>query len=367
MLSEDELKRYGRQIIHDSVGEAGQNKIKGASVLVVGVGGLGSPASLYLAAAGVGRIGIIDFDRVDSSNLHRQILFSTRDEGCFKAEAAKRRLQDLNPLIQIETYQDRLGAHNAKKIFENYDYICDGADNFATRFLINDAAVFSKKILVSASILGFEGQLGVFNQPEGPCYRCLYPEPPPLGQVPSCAEAGVLGVLPGIMGVLQATAVINDILGLSAKDEFRLLLYDSLQMKTTSLEIQKNPECPICGGNPKIQSLQEFESKCSIIEKISAKNLFSELKNKKLQLIDVREASEREVCRIQGDQHLPLGQLQEQWLQLSQEVPVVVYCKSGGRSQQACEFLNQKGFYCRSLEGGILEWIAEVQPELKKH
>ncbi len=366
-LSKEELKRYSRQLTLEQVGEAGQQKLKDASVLIVGVGGLGSPASLYLAAAGVGRIGLIDFDIVDNSNLHRQILFSTSDQGQSKAEVAKKKLLDLNPSIQIESYNHRLSADNAREIFSKYDFICDGADNFSTRYIVNDAAFFAGKPLISASILGFEGQFSVFNLKNGPCYRCLYPEPPPAGQVPSCAEAGVLGVLPGMMGSLQATAILKLILGLHHSETHQLILYDAIQMNWTNLEISKNPDCPLCGNQPSIREMKEIVFTCEAIAGISPQQLQAQLGSPKFQLLDVREGFEREICQIPGSLHIPLAQLSTNWTRLSQETPVVVYCKSGGRSRKACELLTQKGFHCQNLEGGILQWIEKVQPELSRY
>jgi sulfur-carrier protein adenylyltransferase/sulfurtransferase len=366
-FSKEELKRYSRQLTLEQVGVAGQMKLKQASVLIVGVGGLGSPASLYLAAAGVGRIGIIDFDIVDNSNLHRQVLYTTSDEGQSKAEVARRKLLDLNPCIQVEAYNQRLTAKNAADIFSKYDYICDGADNFSTRYLVNDAAHFAGKPLISSSVLGFEGQFAVFNWNQGPCYRCLYPEPPPAGSVPSCAEAGVLGVLPGVMGSLQATAVLKLILDLNPEQKYELVLFDAIQITWTNLEISRNPDCPLCGIKPSIFQVKETVFACETIENIAPKNLHKTLGNQLFQVLDVREDFERQICHISGSLHIPLAQLETKWTQLSQETPVVIYCKSGGRSRKACELLIQKGFHCQNLEGGILKWIEEVQPELTRY
>jgi sulfur-carrier protein adenylyltransferase/sulfurtransferase len=362
-LTKEDIKRYSRQIILKNVGESGQLKIKKSSVLIVGVGGLGSPAALYLAAAGIGRIGLIDFDVIDISNLQRQILYASEQEGQSKAEVAKKRLKELNPLIQIDAYPERLTIKNALGLFEKYDYILDGADNFSTRYLVNDASYFSSKPLISASIMGFEGQLSVFNRNHGPCYRCLYPEPPHLGSVQSCAEAGVLGVLPAVMGSLQATEVLKLILDLNQNQSNQLLIYDALTLNFTNLEIEKNSDCPLCGQNPMIKELNEVHFVCNLnndnIEEISPTELKKHLIEKNIQLLDVRENFEHELGYIEFSLHVPLNEIEHSWSKLSQETPVVIYCKSGQRSLQACQILAKKGFRCMNLQGGFFNWTAQ--------
>lgn len=345
--------RYSRQILMPEVGEAGQKRLKKASVLFIGLGGLGSPAALYLAAAGVGRLGLIDFDKVDVSNLHRQILYDTTQEGVAKTKAAQERLRNLNPEVELEVFNEKLSIDNAEKIFERFDIILDGADNFATRYLTNDAAYFSKKILVSASVLGFEGQLTVFT-PESPCYRCLYPEPPPQGLVPSCAEAGVLGVAPGMMGVLQANEVLKIVLSIGESLSSKLLLVNLLNSDFTKLQIEKNPDCPLCGAAPSIKQLKEENFVCSTDVKIKEVSMH-ELKRwtKTYQLLDVREASEFAEGKLDYTHHIPLQELEHKYVDLSQETPIVVYCRSGGRSMKACAFLQSKGLLVYNLSGGI--------------
>ncbi|MGE0633872.1 MAG: molybdopterin-synthase adenylyltransferase MoeB [Pseudobdellovibrionaceae bacterium] len=354
-LKAEEIKRYARQIRMPEVGEQGQLKLKNSAVLVIGLGGLGSPAALYLAAAGVGRLGLIDYDVVDVSNMHRQVLYSTDQIQKSKAEGAKERLSALNPEIKLEVYNEKLSIENALTLFVKYDLILDGADNFATRYLSNDAAFFAKKTLISASILGFEGQLSVFSQ-KGFCYRCLYPEPPPSGSVPSCAEAGVLGVLPGLFGVLQATEALKIILSLGETLESKILSANTLTMDFMKLEAFKNPECPLCGANPKIKSLREEHFVCSTdvrIRELTPEDFISWQKQKTFQLLDVREAEEFSEGKLSYTHHIPLKELENKYQALSQETPIVVYCRAGGRSQKACEFLQTKGFQVWNLEGGI--------------
>ncbi|MEK7357019.1 MAG: molybdopterin-synthase adenylyltransferase MoeB, partial [Bdellovibrionota bacterium] len=307
-MNQQELLRYSRHFLLPEVGVAGQEKLKAAKVLLIGAGGLGSPMALYLAAAGVGRIGIVDFDVVDESNLQRQILYRTSEVGASKARQAARRLTELNPHIDVIAHEHKLTSANAMELFATYDIIADGADNFSTRFLVNDAAYFSRKPLVAASILGFEGQLSVFNYEGGPCYRCLYPEPPPAGTVPSCSENGVLGVLPGVMGTLQATEVVKLILSLGMSLSGHLLFYDALHAQFQKMNLKKNPECPLCGSAPTISALQPEASVACALEsvvkngvEISARELVAKLRAQEpMSLIDVREDFEVEICRIEG-------------------------------------------------------------------
>jgi len=351
---ENEMKnRYSRQILMPEVGEQGQKRLNEASVLLIGLGGLGSPAALYLAAAGVGRLGLIDFDKVDVSNLHRQILYDTTQQGEPKTAAAEVRLRNLNPDVNLEVFNEKLTIENAKKIFDQFDIILDGADNFATRYLTNDAAFFSKKTLVSASVLGFEGQLTVFA-PNSLCYRCLYPEPPPQGLVPSCAEAGVLGVAPGLMGILQANEVLKIILNIGDSLKSKLLLVNLLSSEFTKLQIEKNPDCPLCGVKPSITELKEENFVCSTDVKIKEISMH-ELKqwSKTYQLLDVRETSEFTEGILNYTHHIPLQELELKYHDLSQETAVVVYCRSGGRSMKACTFLQSKGYLVYNLTGGI--------------
>ncbi len=356
VLTKDTMQnRYLRQILMPEVGELGQGRLKKTSVLVVGLGGLGTPAALYLAAAGVGRLGLIDYDTVDVSNLHRQILYSTQEQGASKVECAKQRLTSFNPEITIETYNERLSIANAEKIMTKYDVILDGADNFATRYLVHDAAFFLKKTLVSASVLGFEGQLTVFS-PGEPCYRCLYPEPPPAGSVPSCAEAGVFGVAPGIMGTLQANEVLKHILGIGDVLNSQILMVNILNSQFIKLKMTKNPDCPLCGTHPSIKSLQEENFVCSTdskIKEINYQDLQSWSKNKHFQLLDVREAKELLEGLLDYTHHIPLKELEERYTSLSQETPIVVYCQTGGRSLKACTLLQAKGYHVYNLQGGL--------------
>lgn len=354
-LNPSEIKKYSRQIQMPEVGVEGQLKLKNSSVLVIGLGGLGSPAALYLAAAGVGRLGLIDFDVVDISNLHRQILYTEAEAQKSKTLCGRERLKASNSDIQIETYNERLSIENALRIFAKYDLILDGADNFATRYLSNDAAFFSGKTLISASVLGFEGQLSVFSK-KGFCYRCLYPEPPPAGSVPSCAEAGVLGVLPGVMGVLQATEALKMLLSIGESLESQILNADLLTMDFSRLKAFKNPDCPLCGKNPKIRELKVEHFICSTdtqVSEISIEELEDWKKNKNFQLLDVREASEFSEGKLDYTHHIPIKELESQYSTLSQETPIIVYCKMGGRSRKACEFLTSKGYKAYSLKGGL--------------
>ncbi len=366
-LTDQELLRYSRQILIEDVGEEGQLKLKKAAVLIVGLGGLGSPLALYLAAAGVGRLGLIDSDKVDVSNLHRQVLYDESNLGQLKTSAAVENLKKLNPNIEFISHNERLDASNALSIFSKYDIIADGADNFATRYLVNDAAFFSQKTLVSASILGFEGQMSVFK-PGGPCYRCLFPEPPPAGTVPSCAEAGVFGALPGIFGSLQAAEVIKTILGAGESLSGYMLSGNTLDMNWVKLKIFRNPECLLCGEKPEIKKLEEKNFICATdtkIKSISAVELKSKIKS--FQVLDVREKFELDFCKLSYTHHIPMRELELRYNELSQETPIVVYCRSGVRSSRAAQFLKSKGFDIYNLSGGIMSWIETVDSKMRPY
>jgi molybdopterin/thiamine biosynthesis adenylyltransferase/rhodanese-related sulfurtransferase len=378
-LSKEEILRYSRHLIMPEVGMEGQLKIKQAKVLCIGTGGLGAPLGLYLAAAGVGRIGLVDFDVVDSTNLQRQVLFSTEDVGVPKTRAAANRLRGLNPDIQIDTYETQLTSANALELFKDYDIIVDGTDNFPTRYLVNDASVMMGKLNVYGSIFRFEGQITVFGAPDGPCYRCLYPEPPPPGLVPSCAEGGVLGVLPGIVGTIQAAEALKLIIGKGDPLIGRLLLFDALAMKFRELKLRKNPDCPVCGTHPTQKNLIDYAEFCGVrgeeapstvtnIPEITPKELKARLdKGDDIYVLDVREPHEYQICNIHG--HLiPLGELPQRVHELDSSKEIVAHCKSGKRSAQAVEFLRGAGFKkIQNLKGGILAWSDEVDPSLPKY
>jgi sulfur-carrier protein adenylyltransferase/sulfurtransferase len=372
-LSKEELARYHRHIIMPEVGLEGQKKLKKAKVLTVGAGGLGSPLSLYLAAAGVGTIGIVDFDAVEASNLQRQIVHSTDMVGRPKLESAAKRLKALNPHVEIAAHETKLTSANALDIFKEYDVIADGTDNFPTRYLVNDACVLTGKPNVYGSIFRFEGQASVFHAKEGPCYRCLYPEPPPPGLVPSCAEGGVLGVLPGIIGTLQAVETIKLILGIGKPLIGRLMLFDALGMEWRTLKLRKDPNCPACGKNPTITKLIDYEAFCGLKEKpmapsipeISVKDLKTKLdKKEKFTLLDVREPHEYEVAKIEGSTLIPLGTLPDNFAKLDKAQEIVVHCKMGGRSARAVQFLREKGYNAVNVAGGINAWSEEIDPSV---
>jgi len=378
-LSKEEILRYSRHLIMPEVGMDGQLKLARAKVLMIGAGGLGAPLGLYLAAAGVGRLGIVDFDVVDLTNLQRQVTFSTSDVGRPKLDAAKDRLAGLNPKIQIDTHATRLTSQNALELFRDYDIIVDGTDNFPTRYLVNDACVLLGKPNVYGSIFRFEGQATVFNYPGGPCYRCLYPQPPPPGLVPSCAEGGVLGVLPGIIGSIQAMETIKLILGTGQPLVGRLLLFDALAMNFRELRLRKNPACPVCGPNPTVRELIDYEEFCGIrgeetpantagIPEITSRELKARLdRGDDLFILDVRETHEYQICNLQG--HLiPLGELTRRVHELDSSREIVAHCRSGKRSADAVQFLLQAGFRkIWNLKGGILAWSDEVDPSVPKY
>ncbi len=379
-LSRDELLRYGRHLILPEVGLDGQRRLKAASVAIVGAGGLGSPLTLYLAAAGIGRIGLVDFDRVDASNLQRQILYGESSLGAPKLEAAKGRLADLNPHVVVEAHATRLTSANALDLLGRYDVVADGTDNFPTRYLVNDACALLGKPNVYGSIFRFEGQASVFDAKRGPCYRCLYPEPPPPGLVPSCAEGGVLGVLPGVIGVVQGIEVIKLVLGLGETLLGRLLLFDALGMRFRELALRKDPACPLCGERPTITALVDYEAFCGLApgangaagegeEEIDARALSAALAGgEAITLIDVREPHEAAIARLPGATLIPLGTLPERARELDSSRAIVLYCHHGQRSHQALEFLRRAGFRkLRHLRGGIDAWSREVDPALPRY
>jgi adenylyltransferase/sulfurtransferase len=382
-LTNDEIKRYSRHLIMPEIGMDGQRRIKAGKVLCIGAGGLGSPAAMYLAAAGVGTIGLVDFDVVDFSNLQRQIIHGTPDVGRSKLASAKDRLHALNPHVDIQTYETALSSENALELFEPYDVILDGTDNFPTRYLTNDACVLLGKPNAYGSIFRFEGQASVFGTKEGPCYRCLYPEPPPPGLVPSCAEGGVLGVLPGVIGVIQATESVKLITGIGEPLIGRFLIYDALRMHFRELKLRKDPDCPVCGTHPTVKKLIDYEQFCGLrpaateTAHVSTSNGLEitavELKKRldrgdKLKIIDVREPNEFQINRIPGGELIPLGEVPRRYAELDPEEEVVVLCKMGGRSAKAADFLRSVGFKrVLNLKGGILEWIDKVDPSQPKY
>ncbi len=380
-LTNDEIKRYSRHLIMPEVGVDGQRRLKAGSVLCIGAGGLGSPAAMYLAAAGVGTIGIVDFDVVDFSNLQRQIIHGTADVGRSKLASAKDRLAAINPHIDIQTYETALSSENALKLFEPYDVILDGTDNFPTRYLTNDACVLLGKPNAYGSIFRFEGQASVFATKDGPCYRCLYPEPPPPGLVPSCAEGGVLGVLPGIIGVIQATEAIKLITGIGEPLIGRFLIYDALKMRFRELKLKKDPDCPVCGTHPTIKTLIDYEQFCGIQpaapEPVTVNNATEitsvELKQRldrgdKIRIVDVREPNEYQINRIPGSTLIPLGDVPKRYGELNAGDEIVMQCKSGVRSARAADFLRSVGFKrVLNLKGGILDWIDKVDPSQPKY
>jgi len=376
-LSHAEMLRYSRHLLLPEVGVSGQRKLKAARVLTVGAGGLGSPLSLYLAAAGVGTIGIVDFDVVDLTNLQRQIVHGTSTLGQPKLDSAAARLTDLNPNVRIERHETRLTAQNALEILRQYDIVVDGTDNFPTRYLVNDACVLLGKPNVYGSIFRFEGQASLFYAEEGPCYRCLYSEPPPPGLVPSCAEGGVLGVLPGIIGSIQALETIKWIIGAGNSLLGRLLLFDALKLRFRELELRKDPACPLCGSNPTIRELIDYEAFCGIGAEpaytgpeISAEELRREMnaKGNELVLVDVREPHEWEIAHIDGARLIPLNQLPERLAELDGHAEIVTHCHHGARSMKALEILKGAGFgKVRSLAGGIDAWAERVEPGLPRY
>jgi sulfur-carrier protein adenylyltransferase/sulfurtransferase len=376
-LSNDEIARYSRHLIMPEVALDGQKKLKAARVLTIGAGGLGSPLALYLAAAGVGTIGIVDFDVVDESNLQRQIIHGTSDLGRPKLESARDRIEDINPNVNVETFGEPLSSENALEIFENFDVIVDGTDNFPTRYLVNDASVLTGKPNVYGSIFRFEGQASVFYAEEGPCYRCLYPEPPPPGLVPSCAEGGVLGILPGAIGTIQATETVKLILGIGEPLIGRLLLYDALGMSFREMKLRKDPNCPVCGENPTVTELIDYQEFCGIpqqaaqageVPEITVQELEGRLENgNRVSVLDVREPHEYEVANI-GARLIPLNELPERLVELDRDEPLAVHCKTGGRSARAVKLLRDAGFQnVYNVKGGIDAWSEEIDPSVPKY
>jgi adenylyltransferase/sulfurtransferase len=380
-LTTDDLSRYSRHLILPEVGMEGQQKLKAARVLCVGTGGLGSPLALYLTAAGIGTLGLVDFDVVDASNLQRQIIHSTKDIGRKKLDSAEEKLKALNPSINIVKHDTMLSSANALEIIKDYDIVADGTDNFPTRYLVNDACVLLGKPNAYGSIFRFEGQASVFATEQGPCYRCLYPEPPPPGLVPSCAEGGVLGILPGLVGVIQATEVIKLILGKGQPLIGRLLLVDALNMRFRELRLRKNPECPVCGQNPTVTELIDYQHFCGIVpetpEDKTMKNGIPQITVKELKrrmdagedpyLIDVREPYEYQIAQI-GGKLIPQNDVPNRLAEIDRDREVIVHCRSGVRSQRIAEFLKQAGYpRVVNLAGGILAWSDEIDPKVQKY
>jgi sulfur-carrier protein adenylyltransferase/sulfurtransferase len=384
-LDAEEFKRYSRHLILPEIGLDGQRKLKASSVLCIGAGGLGSPVAMYLAAAGIGRIGIVDFDVVDHSNLQRQIIHGTPDIGRSKLASAKESIQNLNPHVQVDTHETSLSSQNALELFQPYDVIIDGTDNFPTRYLVNDACVLTGKPNAYGSIFRFEGQASVFATKDGPCYRCLYPEPPPPGLVPSCAEGGVLGVLPGIIGLIQATEALKLILGIGEPLIGRFLIYDALRMRFRELKLRKDPECPVCGTHPTVKQLIDYEQFCGIRPEpqpvvasaaapvhdweITATELKKRLDaGDDLVIVDVREPNEYQINRIPGSVLIPLGELPRRFNELDPDRETILQCKMGGRSAKAQDFLRTVGFgKTKNLKGGVLAWVDQVDPTQPKY
>ena len=379
-LSKDEILRYSRHLIIPEVGMEGQLKLKNASVALIGAGGLGAPLGLYLAAAGIGRIGIVDFDVVDFTNLQRQVIHGTSDVGRKKLDSAADRMREINPYVEVEKHETALSSENALDLLRPYDIVIDGTDNFPTRYLVNDACVLLKKPNVYGSIFRFEGQATVFAYEGGPCYRCLYPEPPPPGLVPSCAEGGVLGILPGTIGLIQATEAVKLILGIGEPLVGRLLLYDALGMRFRELKLRKNPECPVCGDHPTITKLIDYQEFCGIpqqqaqaptaqdgdIDPVEVKAKID--RGDPFVLIDVREPHEWQIGHIPQARLIPLGDLPKRVNELDTADEIVAHCKSGMRSAKAVDFLKQAGFKkVRNMKGGILAWSDKVDPSVPKY
>jgi adenylyltransferase/sulfurtransferase len=381
-LTPEQLTRYSRHFVLPEIGEEGQKKLLKAKVLLIGAGGLGSPLGLYLAAAGVGTLGIVDFDNVDLSNLQRQVLHTNDDIGIPKVDSAEKRIKAMNPDTQVVKHSVQLSSENALEIMKDYDIIIDGTDNFPTRYLTNDACVFLKKPNIYGSIFRFDGLTTVFKADEGPCYRCLYPEPPPPGMVPSCAEGGVLGILPGVIGLIQATEAVKLIVGVGKPLIGRLLVYDALQMTFRELKLKKDPHCPVCGKNPTIAKLIDYEAFCGLtrggavsedheIADITVEELKQKLDRKEnFIFLDVREPFESQIAKIQGTKLIPLGQLEAHLGELEsyKDKEIVAHCKLGGRSRKALEFLKSKGFkHLKNVVGGIDAWSQRIDPSVPRY
>jgi len=380
-LNNDEIRRYSRHLILPEVGLSGQKKIRGTSVLCIGAGGLGSPIAMYLAAAGIGKLGILDFDVVDFSNLQRQIIHGTADVNRPKTESAKETIASINPNVEVVVHNMRISSENALELIHPYDIVVDGTDNFPTRYLTNDACVLLKKPNVYGSIFRFEGQASVFAPHlGGPCYRCLYPEPPPPGMVPSCAEGGVLGVLPGIVGTIQATEILKLAIGRGSSLVGRLLLFNALDMKFRELKLRRDPKCPICGDHPTITKLIDYEQFCGIIpepanpamnpDEVTVQEMKRALDNPQLgiQVLDVRETDEQQIAQVAGVPLLPLSQLPQRFTELDPNRQYYLHCKSGIRSLRALQFLREQGFkYLKSVKGGITAWSDEIDHNIPKY
>lgn len=375
-LSQGEVLRYSRHLLIPEVGMEGQRMLKNASVLLIGTGGLGSPLGLYLAAAGVGHLGIVDYDVVDHSNLQRQVIHDTSRVGKLKVESARQRMLDLNPYIQVDAYNEVFSAENAERISTGYDILVDGTDNFPTRYLINDLSVFTSRPYVYGSIFRFEGQVSVFDARSGPCYRCLFPEPPPPGTVPTCAEGGVFGVLPGTVGTIQGTEVIKLILGIGESLIGRLLLYDTLDLTFRTVQLRKNPHCKVCGPHPQVTHLIDYEQFCGVptrgfhtpqgIPEISVQELAARLdQGEVVHLLDVREELEGQFSQLPGAKVIPLAHLQNRLDELDSSIEWVVFCRNGVRSARAVEILLQSGYSrISNLHGGILAWAEDVDTHM---
>jgi sulfur-carrier protein adenylyltransferase/sulfurtransferase len=378
-LNNDEIRRYSRHLILPEVGLAGQKRIKSASVLCIGAGGLGSPIAMYLAAAGIGKIGIVDFDTVDYSNLQRQILHTDADVGRSKAQSAKETIQGINPHCEVVIHNTRISSENALDLIRPYDIVVDGTDNFPTRYLTNDACVLLKKPNVYGSIFRFEGQASVFAPHlGGPCYRCLYPEPPPPGMVPSCAEGGVLGVLPGIIGCIQATEILKLALGKGSLLVGRLLLFNALDMKFRELKLRRDPQCPVCGENPTVKELIDYEMFCGIqpptpeanADEVTVQEMKRALDDPSLgiKVVDVREPFEYEIARVEGVPLLPMSQIQRRFTELDPNSQYYLLCKVGARSFECVEFLREQGFkYVKNVKGGTDAWAREIDPKMPRY
>jgi adenylyltransferase/sulfurtransferase len=380
-LSNDEIRRYSRHLILPEVGLAGQKKICSTSVLCIGAGGLGSPIAMYLSAAGIGKLGLVDFDAVDFSNLQRQIIHGTEDVGRPKSESARDTIKRINPNVDVVLHNARLTSENAIEILQGYDIVVDGTDNFPTRYLTNDACVLLRKPNIYGSIFRFEGQASVFAPHlGGPCYRCLYPEPPPPGMVPSCAEGGVLGVLPGIIGCIQTTEILKLALGKGSSLIGRLLLFNALDMKFRELKLRRDPQCPLCGEHPSITQLIDYEQFCGIPaepatpaanpDEVTVHDLKRALDDPKLgiQVLDVREPDEYQIAHIDGVPQIPLSVLSTRFTELDPNAQLYLHCKSGVRSMKALRFLKEQGFkYVKSVKGGITAWADEIDPNVPKY
>ena len=382
-LSKDEIARYSRHLILPEVGMEGQKKLKAASILLIGAGGLGSPLALYLAAAGIGRLGLVDFDVVEESNLQRQIIHGTKDVGKLKVDSAKESINDINPNVQVDTYNTGLTSENAMEIIAKYDMVIDGTDNFPTRYLVNDACVLLGKPNVYGSIFRFEGQSSVFWAEKGPCYRCLYPEPPPPGMVPSCAEGGVIGILPGIVGLLQANEGVKLILGQGTPLIGRLLLFNALDMKFRELKLKKDPTCPVCGENPTVTELIDYNEFCGVPTAGEEQELSEDIAPDEITpaqvkarldagddfvLVDVREPHEWEICNIEGARLIPMSEFESRIDELDPDMDIVVHCKMGGRSASVQDVLNANGFgNVKNMVGGITRWADEVDSSMPKY